>query len=160
MARPRRTHDGVHVRRHPLGYALLGSVRNGVSVLVWTAGEDVLQNHLGPADSIGPWAISRSAQNLKLTWQATRTFTSAHPDLCPHWIGQREGLARSQCGERSKLPRGILNMFPSETGELNWSRLVTESIGICQMLSTSKFLSRSQMIIPFSGNYHVPDSID
>jgi hypothetical protein len=37
----------------------------------------------------------------------------------PHWIGQREGLARSQCGERSKLPRGVLNMFPSETGELN-----------------------------------------
>jgi len=25
----------------------------------------------------------------------------------PHWIGQREGLARSQCGERSKLPRGV-----------------------------------------------------
>src|SRR5258708_23031716 len=87
MARPRRTHDGVHVRRHPLGYALLGSVRNGVSVLVWTAGDDVLQNHLGPADSIGPWAISRSAQNLKLTWQATRAFTSTLPDLC------RTGLA-------------------------------------------------------------------
>src|SRR5260370_17869691 len=40
------------------------------------------------------------------------------------------------------------------------SSLVTESIGICQMWSTSKFLSRSHMIIPFSGNCHVSDSID
>src|SRR6267378_7024402 len=28
------------------------------------------------------------------------------------------------------------------------------------MTSSSKFLCRSQMIIPFSGNYHVPDVID
>ena len=48
--------------------------------------------------------------------------------------------------------------------ERNWkTELIqarNESIEICQMFSTSKFLSRSHMIIPFSGNYHVPDSID
>jgi hypothetical protein len=33
-------------------------------------------------------------------------------------------------------------------------------IGNCQMNSPGKFPSRSHIIIPFSGNYHVPDSID
>src|SRR5258707_12972461 len=60
---------------------VLSSVKNGVSVLVWTAGEDVLRNHKGPADANGPWRISRSAQNLKPT-QATKVIAYIDRDLC------------------------------------------------------------------------------
>jgi hypothetical protein len=37
---------------------------------------------------------------------------------------------------------------------------VSKFIENCQITSPGKFLSRSRIIIPFSGNYHVPDSID
>lgn len=77
----------IHSRRHPLACAWLGSERNGVSVLVWTAEEDVLQNHEGPTDASGPWRCSRSAHNLKPTWQATRVIAYTDRDLCRTGLG-------------------------------------------------------------------------
>src|SRR5258707_3571977 len=45
---------------------VLSSVKNGVSVLVWTAGEDVLRNHKGPADANGPWRIRSEEHTSEL----------------------------------------------------------------------------------------------
>ncbi len=68
--RTRWTHDSV---RSVTGWVkdLLGSVEKGANVFAWNAEEDLFQDRLGLADSLGPCKISRSAQNLKLTWQAT-----------------------------------------------------------------------------------------
>jgi len=69
---------------------LLGSVEKGVSVYIWTAEEDLFQKRMRPADSPGTCKISRSAQYLKLTWQATDSSLYRSRSLS-HWIGPAEG---------------------------------------------------------------------
>lgn len=78
---------------------------------LWMAEEDVLQNHERPTDSRGPWRISRSAHNLKPTWQATRVIAYTDRDLCHIGWSWRRGLHRNQSGQRSKRPRGVLLSF-------------------------------------------------
>src|SRR5882762_3718742 len=82
----------------PVGLRIARLGKNRVRVLVRTAEEDVLQNCKRPADSNGPWRISRSAQNLKPAWRANRVIACTDPDLCRTGLAQRKGLDRGQSG--------------------------------------------------------------
>src|SRR5260221_11309201 len=62
----------------------------GVSVFVGLQSKNLFQNHLRPADSLGPCKISRSAQNLKLTGRQRDSYLYRSRSLS-HSIGPAEG---------------------------------------------------------------------
>ncbi len=100
-----------------LSIARLRKKRSQRSCLDWMRGRTPESSGTGGFNwPVGNLAVRTKSQTDLTGNEGIYFYTS--PSL-PHWIGQREGLARSQCGERAELPRGVLNMFPSETGKLN-----------------------------------------
>jgi hypothetical protein len=103
---------------------LVGSVGNAVSVFVWTAAEDLFQNHLDRrmhfVATIWRFAI------LSSFWQTTGTVAYVGPDLCRTGLAQRMELARSQCGQ-IKTASWRLAMFLREPEALKCSRHKTTS---------------------------------
>jgi len=116
---------------------LLGSVRKGVSVFVWTSAEDLFQESSGLADSLGLYSLAiRANSQTVLAGNGTVTYTD--PDLCRTGLAQRMELARSQCGQ-IKSTSWRLAMFASATEALKWSRRTNTQLRICQMTCLGKF---------------------
>src|ERR1700688_5131504 len=89
--------------------------------MFWTAKDNLeARIHLGPgpASSIGPWDNRTIRSKSQTDLVGKETVTYADSDLCPTKLAQREGLARSQCGQ-IKTTWQRLTTFPSAVGALN-----------------------------------------
>ena len=78
----------------------------------------------------------------------------------PHWIEIAEGTRPQPIRAEIKTASRRLTIFLSATAALKTSKRVSKFIENCQMTLPGNFLSRSSMIITFSGNYYVSGSIN
>src|ERR1700738_4408747 len=77
-----------------------------------------------------------------------------------HWSEIAEGTRPQPIRTEIKSASRRLTIFLSATAALKTSKRVSKFIENCQMTLPGNFLSRSSMIITFSGNYHVSDPIN
>src|SRR6266404_509452 len=110
MVRPRWTHDGVHVRRHllRLRIARLGRKTESASL------DECRRGSIPESSGIGGfhWCVgTRSAQNLKLTWQVARTTIYTDPAFCRAALAA-DGTRPQPNADRSKTTSSHLPVFP------------------------------------------------
>src|SRR5260221_11213926 len=111
----------------------------GVSVFVGLQSKNLFQNHLRPADSLGPCKISRSAQNLKLTGRQRDSYLYRSRSLS-HSIGPAEGTP-PQPMQTDQNDLTVSCYVSERNGEPKGSNRVKKSIGICQITSADRFLA-------------------